>query len=318
MKPVKVLISSVSKKIPLIKGVRKVIDKLGNMGKIVGADSDDHCIGSYFVDHFWKMPLLEELTPDAFIAYCQFYGINCVIPTRDGELLFYAENKNLFAQQGIHVMISEAEAIEICLDKREFYQVLLGMGYPSIETATEIKLLEADEYVVKERYGAGGYRVGLALTEKEATAYAKTLDSPVFQPYIPGDEISVDLYIDHNGKVKGVVLRKRELVMHGESQITSTFQHEKIEEMCTEIAKQLGLYGHIMFQLIHRKENDVYYVLECNPRFGGASTLSLEVGLDSFYWFLIEAMGKNLDDFLFIRSKEEKKLVRYPEDLFIT
>ncbi|NGX43033.1 MAG: hypothetical protein K940chlam7_01324 [Chlamydiae bacterium] len=313
-----VLISSVSKKIPLIKSVRRALHKIGVESKIVGGDADPDCIGKYFVDQFWQMPPLPDLTPEEFISYCQFYGINLVIPTRDGELLFFAGLKDMLEQQGIHVMISEEEAVSICLDKEQFYQTLIKLGYPVIDTVSSLVDLDWDSYVVKERFGAGSYSIGIDLTKEQAQKHAKKLKNSVFQPYVKGDEVSVDLYVDRTGKTKGVIARKREMVVNGESQVTNTFRDENLEKMCANMAEELKLYGHVMFQLIHHEVNGVYYVLECNPRFGGASALSLEMGLDSFFWFFQEVMGEDLSKIPFERSDEEKRLVRYPEDLIVT
>lgn len=315
---INVLVSSISKKIPLVKVIKSAAEKMSVKGKVIGADADSECIGKYFVDQFWEMPHLSEISPEEFISYCQFYKVNRVIPTRDGELLFYAAHKQQFFQQGIHVMVSDKEAIESCLDKCEFYQTLSRLGFPSVETSTFIEKLECESYVVKERYGAGSQMIGINLSKKEATSYAKQLNSPVFQPYIKGEELSVDLYLDQSGKTKGVIVRQRNLVVGGESQVTTTIQNEVVEKMCSKMAEELNLYGHVMFQLIHSEANDVYYVLECNPRFGGASTLSLKVGLDSFYWFFLETAGEDLTKYPYQRSEVEKRLIRHPEDLILS
>jgi carbamoyl-phosphate synthase large subunit len=314
---VNVLISSVSKKVPLVKSVRKAVEKIGRGGALIGADSNPECIGSYFVDHFWKSPKLNEISPEEFISYCQFYNVNSVIPTRDGELLYYAAHKEIFAEQGIQVMVSGKEEIEICTDKLKFYQTITGLGFPGIETSLALDELECETYVVKERYGAGSRSIGLNLGRGQAAKHSKKLDNPIYQPYIGGEEISVDLYLDKSGKTKGVIARKRDLVVDGESQITTTFRDSVIEDVCSRIAEELGLYGHVMFQIITSFANGVHYIMECNPRFGGASPLSLEMGLDSFYWFFLECLRKDLSNYSFARPVVEKRMIRYPEDLVL-
>ena len=129
-------------------------------------------------------------------------------------------------------------------------------------------------------------------------------------------EVSVDVYIDTKGKAKGTVVRTRDLVVDGESQITTTIRNERLENLCTDLAEKLKLYGHVIFQILISPEG-AFHIIECNSRFGGASTLSLSVGLDSFYWFLLEASGETLDDYPFLRATVEKKQIRYPEDLVI-
>ena len=54
-----------------------------------------------------------------------------------------------------------------------------------------------------------------------------------------------------------------------------------------------------------------------DARFGGASTLSLAMGLDSFYWFIQESRGVPSEQLPFHRSENEKMLIRHAEDLIL-
>ena len=76
----------------------------------------------------------------------------------------------------------------------------------------------------------------------------------------------------------------------------------------------MELYGHVIFQLI-LSSNSKIHIIECNPRFGGASTASIAAGLDSFYWFILESLGENISDYPFISSKKDITQLRFPSDL---
>ncbi|MNL47781.1 carbamoyl phosphate synthase-like protein [compost metagenome] len=89
-----------------------------------------------------------------------------------------------------------------------------------------------------------------------------------------------------------------------------------LEQQCADFAEKLGLYGHVLFQVIIDNEGK-YNFIECNSRFGGASRLSIECGLDSFYWFLLESEGKDLTQYPFVRAAQDKRLIRYAEDLIL-
>jgi carbamoyl-phosphate synthase large subunit len=315
--PIIVLISSVSKKVPLLKAVRKALHKIDPEGKIIGGDSNPNCIASYFLDEFWEMPPLQQTTADEVISWCVEHRVNCLIPTRDGELPFYSFHRDDFAKKGIRIMISETEQIATCTDKLLFYKTLSNLGLPVIATSLSLDDIEAESYVVKERFGAGSRSIGLNLSKAAASKHAKTLHNPIFQKFVKGEEISVDLYLNQYAKSMGGIVRKRDFVVDGESQITTSLHLNAVDEMCTGLAEKLELYGHVMFQLIRSEENGSQYFLECNPRFGGASTLSIEMGLDSFYWFFLEVAGEDLSKYPFHRSEVEKQLVRYPEDLIL-
>ncbi|MBI5190036.1 MAG: ATP-grasp domain-containing protein [Nitrospirae bacterium] len=311
-----VLVTSVSKKVPLLKSVRDSITKLGVPGRIHGADLDPVCLGRYFVDSFWEMPRLTEIEASDIVEYCMENEITCIIPTRDAELAFFAAGLEVFREAGINVMVSPPSAVATCLDKLLFHERLAGMGFPAIDTAEDICRIGCESFVVKERFGAGSRGLGLNLSAREASAHASELTEPIFQPFITGQEISVDLYVAADGKVKGVIARTRDLVVNGESQVTTTIRDGRIEKMCCDIAEGLGIYGHAVMQVIVSPDGGAH-IVECNCRFGGASSLSVAAGLDSFYWFLLESAGADISAYPFARPRQEKRQVRYPADLVL-
>ncbi|MFA5822195.1 MAG: NAD-dependent epimerase/dehydratase family protein [Thermodesulfovibrionales bacterium] len=310
------LITSISRKVPLIHAVRFAANKIGKNIKVLGGDTDSSCIGKYFVDEFWHMPAISSLSLEDFMTYCGRNNIRCVIPTRDGELAFFAQFKEQLSENGIHVMVSHPESVKGCIDKLVFYEKTKGLGFPAIMTSTNIEDICCQQFVVKERFGAGSISIGIGLNKQNAITHASTLQLPIFQPFIKGTEVSVDLYISKNGVAKGVVARRRDIIIKGESQVTSTFRDENLENLCSDFVASFNLYGHVILQILIDEKGD-YHIIECNSRFGGASTLSIAAGLDSFYWFLLESNGADIAEYPFMRSKAEKIQVRYPEDRVI-
>lgn len=309
-----ILITSVSKKVPLIKTVRQAAANLKLTCKLYGGDSNSHCISRFFVDAFWHMPILNDLNIEELVGYCKKHQIKAIIPTRDGELPYFAKHKEFLAKHGISCLISGSEAIETCRNKLLFYQTLAPLKVPVIPTAKDINQISASSYVVKECFGAGSNSIGLNLIFAQAQSWARNLKDPIFQPFIKGDEYSIDVYISRDRSFKGAIVRKRELVVDGESQITYSLQDKAMEELCLKTADTLGLYGHAVFQVL--RDDSGIHVIECNPRFGGASTLSVAMGLRSFEWFLEESLGQPLSPFK--RSSKEIQMVRYPEDKIFT
>ena len=310
---INVLVTSISKKVPLLNAVRKAMDKLGAGGRLHGADLDPECIGRHFVDAFWMIPPTRELTAEMLIEYCRSNGIRAIIPTRDGELGFFASVACRLREKGIHVMVSPPEAVNACVDKLLFARRLRERGIPAIPTAERIDELDAPAYVVKERYGAGSRRIGLNLGRDEAVRHAAAMESPIFQPYIRGREYSIDLYRGLDGRTKGVIARTRDWIEDGESQVTTTVSNPELEALGAEVADELDLYGHAVLQVLV-DESGGCHIIECNCRVGGASRLAFEAGLDSLYWFLLEASGQSIAQYPFARSKTEKRLIRYAED----
>lgn len=308
-----VLVTSISKKMPLLNAVRSATIKSGKFTTIHGCDSASFCIGEYGVDQFWHCPSLETISIEQIISYCHENRITAIIPTRNADLEFYAEHLPFFRKRGIHAMVSSPETILTCLDKKNFADTLSKQHFPVIPTFLSIEEFQSPLYVVKERRGAGSQQLGLRLTRELAWEHSGQLKEPVFQPFIAGKEYSVDVYRSFVGCVRGCVARQRDFVVQGESQVTTTRHLPLLENLCQEMADHLNIHGHAIFQCIEDEKGE-YHVIECNPRFGGASTASLAVGLDSFFWFFLECSGECLQNYPFIRSQGDIRQIRYMTD----
>ncbi|WBO85669.1 GNAT family N-acetyltransferase [Hymenobacter yonginensis] len=309
-----VLITSIARKVPLIQAVRNALRRFHNGGQLLGADSDPACIGRYFTDDFWHMPIISEENLPAILAWCQERQVTHLIPTRDGELLFWSRHHEQLAEHGISVLVAPMQGVETCLDKLRFAEVGRQHGLPVIPAATRLEDIGAKLLVVKERRGAGSRSLGLRLSPPEAAAHAGTLQEPIFQPYVAGTEISVDAYVTRQGRVHGLVLRTRDVVLQGESQVTTTFEDAVLAAQLQAAIEALGIRGHVVMQAILDDRRQPH-IIECNCRFGGASSVAVAQGLDSFFWFFLESAGHSLSAFPFKPHVGGLRQVRYPADL---
>ena len=158
--------------------------------------------------------------------------------------------------------------------------------------------------------------IGDLIGNNEAQKHAEKLEAPIFQPFVEGKEISIDAYVDNSNDVKGVVLRFREIVVQGESQVTTSFQNEEIQSTVTEILESLKLRGPVVMQAILDETNQLH-IIECNPRFGGASTTAIAAGLDIWYWAILEASGVDISEYPYFRVPREVKQIRMAHDSHI-
>ena len=231
-------------------------------------------------------------------------------------MLFWSSWKDELLTHGISVMIPDYESVVTCLDKLIFFEKTIKDGLPIINTSIEIEDIVSDYFVVKERYGAGSQSIAINVDRKCAKSHAQKLENPIYQPYISGKEISVDVYISKSHKVKGIITRSRELIENGESVISKTFFDLELNKILIPFIEKLNLYGHVILQLLIDESNSIH-IIECNSRFGGASTLSIKAGLDSFYWFLNEANGINIDFYPFQLKKQSITQIRFPQDMYL-
>jgi carbamoyl-phosphate synthase large subunit len=313
--PPVVLVSSASRKVPLVRAMKSAACRIDRSARLVAGDMSAESLAAYVADEFWVMPATTDEMLDKIIDGCRARGINIILPTRDGELQFWARHAEYLAEHGINVIVSSVSALSYCIDKQLFSDFGAIHGLPVIPSSANPKNIESIRYVVKERYGSGSREIGIDLDLAQAIVHATTLEQPIFQPYIMGLEFSVDAWVDSLHRVKGLVLRRRDAVVNGESQITTTFTNSSIEEEVRMIIEVLKLRGPVVLQAIQDSHGELH-VIECNARFGGASTAGIEAGVDSFFWSILEARGSCVDDYPFIRSPGELRQVRLPADIY--
>lgn len=311
-----VLVTSASRKVPLISALQAAVKRIDPEIKVIAGDTDRGALTAYVADEFWHMPPLDAITEPMLVDACLARGIGYILPTRDGELSFWANARDRLAGVGLHVIISAPESVSRCLDKLIFYEMGAAEGLPVIFTSRSVNEFSTDSFVVKERFGAGGRNNGVQLTREEAINHAKTLVSPIFQPFIHGPEISIDAYLTADQQVHGLVLRRRDKIVSGESQVTTTWRNTELQAQAEEILRRLRLNGPVVMQAILASDGSMQ-VIECNARFGGASTASIAVGLDLLYWSILERREPGLSLPKFARRAGEIRQVRVPHDIVI-
>ena len=315
-----VLVTSLAGKAPLLRAVQAAARRLHYATRVIGADLNPQALARPLANEFWPMPALRDEALPELLAGLKARNIAYLIPTRDGELAFWSRHRAVLAAAGVAVLVSAPEAVQRCLDKLEFAVFGQRHGLPVIATTRDINALTERQpppptaFVVKERHGAGSLSLGLNLPYAAAVNHAHTLQEAIFQPFIQGREISVDGYVDRAGRVQGLVARTRDVVVRGESQVTTTMADAALVARILPIIEKLCLYGPFVLQAL-LTEDDSLHLIECNCRFGGASTLGIAAGVDSFFWFMQEAAGADLRQFPFLPAAGPLRLVRAASDM---
>lgn len=309
-----VLISSAARKVPLVRSVVDAARRIDPGIRVLAGDIDPDAPARHVADAFVVLPATSPENADRLKALCLAHDVGTVIPTRDGELAFWAELATDWRASGIEVVISPPETIAATLDKRAFSTLDLGRTVrpiPSLDTPDG-----PGRFVVKERFGAGSASIGLDLSSDEAHTHMASLAYPVVQPFVAGVESSVDGWADRNGTIKGLVLRRRDEIVDGESRVTTTYRNDKLETHLRNALGQLGLRGPFVAQILVDRDG-VCHLIEVNARFGGASTASIAAGLDIWLWTLLEADGSDVSRLPFQRVAGEISQIRVPADIHV-
>ena len=279
-----VLITSINSKYELMSHC----NGLACVDKTYVSDCNEKCLVAYMSNTFWKMPKISEVTAIQDIEnFIQANDISLIIPTRDASLPFWARAANTLSAR---CMVSPLRTIELCNDKLEFYRFCKENGLTCIPTFATVEDVTTDRIVIRERTGAGSRNYAIGINKVESQNHTQNMSDPVFSPYVEGREYTIDFYVNMQNELVSMVPRTRDVVIDGESHVTTTEHNPKLLDFVKKFVKKLRFWGHANLQLFENESG--YHIIECNPRIGGASLVSFKAGCKSIQWAVQEARGK--------------------------
>jgi carbamoyl-phosphate synthase large subunit len=233
------------------------------------------------------------------INLCRIENVDIVFPGTDVELPKLAASKKIFADNGVKVIVSPYETVEICRDKWLSYKHL-SSKVPFVRSATGEDDLEGAlnltgiPAVLKPRVGWGSKQVYKVESVAETEILMKHFSKPLLQTWLEGEEYTVDCLADKKGKLVCAVPRLRLKIFSGLSFEGITVKNPKLIALGARITKELRFYGPFNFQA--KFVNGEPVVFEINPRFSGGGILTVRSGANLPLLSVREACGNPLPD----------------------
>lgn len=307
------LITSASRKVSLVKAFRRALSEEGG-GQVVAIDANPRSAALYFADKAYIVPAgLDKEFLKTVQDICIRHEIKLIIPTRDEELPFFAENRKSLEDVGACVMVSGLDAVKLCQDKALFVEFCLKHSFSVPKTYKHADLFDFPVFV-KSRFGKGSKGTFRANSRSELDCLLSCLKDPIVQEYIEAPEYTVDLFADFSGKVISAVPRERLSIFGGESFIGRTCKNWNIINESIRLAKALNLIGHNTIQcFLH---NGQVKFIEVNPRYGGAANLSFAAGAFTPRMLVRLVSGKEVKPCVG-EFRDNLYMLRYTEDIFV-
>ena len=293
----KILFTSVGRRVELLQMFRNAAQKLKKELMICGSDIDVSAPALQFCDKTVITPRIktEEYIP-FLVDYCKKEKINVLIPTIDTDLLILSENIDLFKEVGTKVVISSPEKIKICRDKNYTAEYFNSVGLNSPLPVDDItKYTGGFPAFIKPKDGSSSINAYKVNSLEELKTYSDRVPDYIVQPFITGTEYTIDVFCDFDGNLIYATPRIRLAVRAGEV-LKTEIRTDKImiEEMKALVADYKPC-GAITVQLIKDDSTGINWYIEINPRFGGGAPLSMKAGADSACALLKILSGEKVD-----------------------
>jgi carbamoyl-phosphate synthase large subunit len=292
MRKINVLITAASRRVPLVRAFRNVVEKFGR-GRVITTDINPLSPALYFGHKHHIVPLTTDRYYIPHIeSICDTEDVNLVIPTIDDELPTFGRVQDRFAQFGITVAVSGEKTSITCNDKYETYLFCQRTGIQTSRTrlGTEVDFNDIRYPVyVKPRFGRGSVNVFAVHNEAQLRLFLDYVPDPIVQDHIAGTEFTVDVLSDFEGRVLSIVPRERLVIRAGVSDKGITRNNPEIIAFAKNVAQTLQIVGPANIQC-KWNGRDVS-LIEVNPRFAGGIPLTIAAGADFPMWLVQLAAG---------------------------
>ncbi|MBI2644505.1 MAG: ATP-grasp domain-containing protein [Candidatus Wildermuthbacteria bacterium] len=281
--------------------------------RIIAVDALPISFGFFEVDAYEQVPSAgSPQYLERILAICKRENVQVVIPGSEPELKKMSENRKVFEDNGILLLINNAEVISRCMDKWETYLFLKEHGFDVPQSYLITEEQQIDEIglfpvVIKPiRGGGSSVNAFLAQDKPELEFFVRYLLKqgavPVAQEYVgsPKEEYTTGVLHTLDGNFLGSIALRRQILsgLSSKIRIKNRTQHPYFDTLAISSGYSQGLvgdyrsvrdYAERISQALHstgplnvqcRKTEKGIYTFEINPRFSGTTVMRAMVGFN--------------------------------------
>ena len=314
-----ILITSAGKRVALVRDFKETLHRFFPEAKVFTTDMNPEMAPACYVsDKYFKVPrVTDSQYPEILLDICVKNGIGMIISTIDTELLLLANLKEVFAEKGIFIIVSDNNFITICRDKRNtsaFFKQkgvrvpnMIDKYHPSFpmfakpydgSLSTNLHYIKCQDELTKE------------ILEDPKLLFMEYIDKKFYQ------EFTVDMYYGKDYRVKCIIPRERIEVRAGEINKGRTVKNAIIPFLKEKLGYIEGCVGCICVQLFFHPEHQDIIGIEINPRFGGGYPLSYMSG-GNFPELLIREYLLDEEIEYFDNWKDNLLMLRFDDAVYI-
>ena len=256
-----------------------IVDAFGRAGATtVAADANPLAPALYRADRQALVPRIgdEEYIP-ALRALVDEHDVRLIVPLTDlDQVTLAAAREDL----GALVLLPAEETVERLADKYLAHLLFEERGIASPPTWLPNGVPDDASFplLVKARNGFGSRHIYRAEDRVQLGFFlGYTPVDSIVQACLGGEEFSIDVFCDLDGRCLNAIPRTMIESKGGESIKGMTIRDERLIELARDVAERLQLVGPANIQCF-REQDGSHYITDINPRFGGGFPLPLAAG----------------------------------------
>lgn len=256
-----------------------IVDAFNRAGATtIAADVNALAPALYRAQHRVLVPKVDdEGYIPALRALVDEHDVGVIVPLTDLDPVVLAESRDAL---GTLVLLPEAEIVERLADKYLAHLLFEERGIDSPPTWLPRGVPEDASFplLVKARNGFGSRHIYRAEDRAQLGFFlGYTPVDSIVQACLAGEEFSIDVFCDLDGRCLNAIPRTMIESKGGESIKGMTIRDERLVELARDVSEKLNLVGPANIQCF-READGTHYVTDINTRFGGGFPLPLAAG----------------------------------------
>lgn len=291
-----ILLTSVGRRSYLVDYFRNALE---GRGKVFVSNSDKNSPAFDKADNSVVSPLIYSSEYIPFLLnYCTKNKVEVIIPLFDVDVFVLAQNKPLFFENGIRILVADWRNIDFCNDKYATFMKLGENGFSvpfTVNSLVEAKNMLAKNMlqfplIVKPRWGMGSigiyeadnydeleifYHKTMRDVQESYLKYESSVDiqkSVIIQQKIKAVEYGLDVINNLDGKYQTTIVKIKNSMRAGETDSATVIKSPDLEIIGEKLANIVRHPGNLDVDILF--DGDTYFVLELNARFGGGYPFS--------------------------------------------
>jgi carbamoyl-phosphate synthase large subunit len=244
----------------------------------VAADVNPLAPALYHADAYALVPRVDD---DGYVAALRGivdeHDVRLVVPLTDLDQSTLATRRD---ELGALLLLPDVDIVEQLSDKYRAHELFEERGVPSPPTWLPTHVPDDVPFpvLVKARVGFGSRHIYRAEHRDQLAFFLDyTPVESLVQVQLQGEEFSIDVFCDLEGRCLNAIPRTMIESKGGESIKGMTIRDERLIELARDTSEKLRLVGPANIQCF-REPNGAHYVTDINPRFGGGFPFPLAAG----------------------------------------
>ncbi len=245
----------------------------------LGVDADRLAPALYHCDRRVIVPrIADPRYVPTLAALCEEHGVQLVVPLNDLDFPVLAREREQLSPA--LVLLPDADVSARMSDKLEAHRFFVANGIPSPRSWAPEDVSGDARYpvLVKAREGFGSRNIHRAADPDELAFFLRyTSVSSFVQEECLGEEFSIDVFCDMDGRCLNAIPRTMLLSKGGESIKGISIKDRELIEHGARVAETVGIKGPANIQCF-REPDGPLPITDVNTRFGGGFPVPLAAG----------------------------------------